>query len=237
DRTVALSGVSLRIMPGERVALIGPSGSGKSTLLALLLGFVRPTAGRVVVGGVDLADADLDAWRRALAWVPQRPHLFAGTLADNIRLGAPDATAGAVRAAVSAAALDEVVAGLPDGLDTVLGERGYGLSSGQRQRVALARAFLRDAPVVLLDEPTAQLDAASEAAVCEATARLVAGRTTLLVAHRPALLSLADRVVRLVGGRVVADVPADGRVVADVPADGRTPLAGAVPAGAGVVRP
>ncbi|HLV58773.1 MAG TPA: thiol reductant ABC exporter subunit CydD [Natronosporangium sp.] len=227
DRTVALSGVSLRIMPGERVALIGPSGSGKSTLLALLLGFVRPTAGRVVVGGVDLADADLDAWRRALAWVPQRPHLFAGTLADNIRLGAPDATAGAVRAAVSAAALDEVVAGLPDGLDTVLGERGYGLSSGQRQRVALARAFLRDAPVVLLDEPTAQLDAASEAAVCEATARLVAGRTTLLVAHRPALLSLADRVVRLVGGRVVADVPADGR----------TPLAGAVPAGAGVVRP
>jgi ATP-binding cassette subfamily C protein CydD len=227
DRTVALSGVSLRIMPGERVALIGPSGSGKSTLLALLLGFVTPTAGRVVVGGVDLADADPDAWRRAVAWVPQRPHLFAGTLADNIRLGAPDAPPEAVRAAVSAAALDEVVAGLPEGLDTVLGERGYGLSSGQRQRVALARAFLRDAPLVLLDEPTAQLDAASEAAVCEATARLVAGRTTLLVAHRPALLRLADRVVRLV----------DGRVVADVPTDGRTPPVGAVPAGAGVVRP
>src|SRR5690606_11366000 len=123
DRTVALSGVSLRIMPGERVALIWPSGSGKSTLLALLLGFVGPAAGRVVVVGVELAAADLEAWRRALAWVPQRPHLFAGTLADNIRLGAPDATAGAVRAAVSAAALDEVVAGLPDGLDTVLGER------------------------------------------------------------------------------------------------------------------
>jgi ATP-binding cassette subfamily C protein CydD len=205
ERTEALSGVTLRITPGERLALIGPSGSGKSTLLSLLLGFVTPTHGRVLVDGVDLTSIELAAWRRRLAWVPQRPHLFAASLADNIRLGAPGAPPEAVQAAVSSAALDEVVAGLPDGLETVLGERGHGLSSGQRQRVALARAFLRDAPVVLLDEPTAQLDAASEAAVCEATGRLVAGRTTVLVAHRPALLPLADRVLRLVGGRIVAD--------------------------------
>jgi ATP-binding cassette, subfamily C, bacterial CydD len=202
ERAVALREVSLRIEPGERVAVIGPSGAGKSTLLALLLGFVAPTGGRVLVDGVDLAALDIEAWRQRLAWVPQRPHLFAASLADNIRLGMPAATAAAVRAAVSDAGLDDTLEGLPHGLDTVLGERGQGLSSGQRQRVALARAFLRDAPVVLLDEPTAWLDAASETAVCDATARLVEGRTALLVAHRPALLPLADRVVRLVDGRI-----------------------------------
>jgi ATP-binding cassette subfamily C protein CydD len=202
ERTVALREVSLTVAPGERVAIVGPSGAGKSTLLLLLLGFVAPTGGRVLVDGVDLATMDIEAWRRRLAWVPQRPHLFAASLADNIRLGAPDAPLAAVRAAASAAGLDEVVAGLPDGWDTVLGERGHGLSSGQRQRLALARAFLRNAPVVLLDEPTARLDTASEAAVRDATRRLVAGRTTLLVAHRPALLPLADRVVRLVDGRL-----------------------------------
>lgn len=202
DRTVALREVSLTIAPGERVALIGPSGAGKSTLLALLLRFVTPTGGRVLVDGDDLANLDPDHWRRRLAWVPQRPHLFAASLATNITLGAPT-TPERLAAAISAAGLDDVVAALPDGLDTVLGEGGHGLSSGQRQRVALARAFLRDAPVVLLDEPTARLDSATEAAVREATARLVTGRTTLLVAHRPALLELADRVVRLVDGRLV----------------------------------
>jgi ATP-binding cassette, subfamily C, bacterial CydD len=202
ERAVALREVSLRIEPGEQVAVIGPSGAGKSTLLALLLGFVAPTGGRVLVDGVDLAALDIETWRQRLAWVPQRPHLFAASLADNIRLGMPGATEAAVREAVSATGLGDTLDGLPDGLDTVLGERGQGLSSGQRQRVALARAFLRDAPVVLLDEPTAWLDTASEAAVCDATARLVEGRTALLVAHRPALLPLADRVVRLVDGRV-----------------------------------
>jgi ATP-binding cassette subfamily C protein CydD len=202
ERTVALRDASLAVRPGERVAVIGPSGAGKSTLLGLLLGFVAPTSGRVLVGGVDLATVDQDAWRRRIAWVPQRAHLFADTLAGNVRLGAPDATDDAVRAAVRDAALEEVVADLPEGLDTVLGERGHGLSSGQRQRLALARAFLRGAPLVLLDEPTARLDGASEAAVLTATGRLTAGRTTLLVAHRPALLAGADRVVRVDQGRL-----------------------------------
>ncbi|MEV4541586.1 thiol reductant ABC exporter subunit CydD [Micromonospora echinaurantiaca] len=207
ERTTALRDVTLTIRPGERIAIVGPSGAGKSTLLNLLLGFVTPTAGRVTVGGVHLADADPDAWRRQLAWVPQRAHLFAASLADNIRLGAPDTPDAALAAAVRDAALDDVVAGLPDGLATVLGERGHGLSSGQRQRVALARAFLRDAPVVLLDEPTARLDSASEAVVLAATRRLVAGRTALLVAHRPALLADADRVLRVEDGRVTELTP------------------------------
>ncbi|MDO3701262.1 thiol reductant ABC exporter subunit CydD [Micromonospora sp. C28SCA-DRY-2] len=207
ERTTALRDVTLTIRPGERIAIVGPSGAGKSTLLGLLLGFVTPTSGRVTVGGVDLAGADPQVWRRQLAWVPQRAHLFAASLADNIRLGAPDTPDAALAAAVRDAALDDVVAGLPDGLATVLGERGHGLSSGQRQRVALARAFLRDAPLVLLDEPTARLDSASEAVVLAATRRLVAGRTALLVAHRPALLSDADRVLRIEEGRVTELTP------------------------------
>jgi len=215
---VALHRFSLRITPGTTLAVIGPSGAGKSTLLHLLLGFVAPTEGRVLVDGEDLATLDLAQWRRRLAWVPQRPHLFAASLRDNLRLGVPEAPEEAVRAAVSAAGLAGTVAGLPAGLETVLGERGHGLSSGQRRRVALARAWLRDAPVVLLDEPTAGLDSATEAAVCAAARRLVAGRTALLVAHRPAMLELADRVIRLVDGRLVADQPGPGPVAAVVPA-------------------
>ncbi|MFV2088107.1 thiol reductant ABC exporter subunit CydD [Micromonospora sp. LOL_021] len=201
-RTTALRDVDLTIRAGDRIAVIGPSGAGKSTLLHLLLGFVAPTAGRITVDGVDLAELDIEQWRRRLAWVPQHAHLFAASLADNIALGAPDADPAELAAAVRAAALTDVVAALPDGLATRLGERGHGLSSGQRQRVALARAFLRDAPVVLLDEPTARLDGASEAAVLAGSRQLVAGRTALIVAHRPALVDGVDRVVRLDAGRI-----------------------------------
>lgn len=197
ERTTALREVDLTVRPGERIALVGPSGGGKSTLLSLLLGFTTPTAGRILVDGTDLAELDLDGWRRQLGWVPQRAHLFADTLAANIALGTPDAPRERIAQAARAAALGPVVDALPQGLDTVLGERGHGLSSGERQRLALARAFLRDAPLLLLDEPTARLDAASEQAVVSSTLSLVEGRTALLVAHRPALLAAATRVVRV----------------------------------------
>ncbi|WP_344139492.1 thiol reductant ABC exporter subunit CydD [Luedemannella flava] len=200
--TAVLRDVTFAVAPGERIALIGPSGGGKSTLLHALLGFVTPTSGRVLVGNVDLAEVDPDAWRSRIAWVPQRPYLFAASVADNVRLGLPDASPDAVRAAACAAAADSFVATLPDGYDTVLGERGFGLSSGQRQRLGVARAFLRDADLLLLDEPTARLDGGSEAAVIEATPRLLAGRTAVFVAHRPAMLPLADRVLLVRDGTV-----------------------------------
>jgi thiol reductant ABC exporter CydD subunit len=192
----ALAGASLAVEPGAVVALTGPSGCGKSTLVGALLGFVAPSGGRVVVGGVDLARLDLDAWRRQVAYLPQHPTLFAGTVADNVRLGVPAAGDDEVRRA-----LHEACAGfvddLPGGIDAQLGEHGVGLSAGQRQRIALARALLRDAPVLLLDEPTSALDADTEASVVQALRRHVAGRTVVVVSHRPAVLDLADRVVRL----------------------------------------
>ncbi|GCB47764.1 thiol reductant ABC exporter subunit CydD [Streptomyces sp. NL15-2K] len=193
----AVTDVSFTVEPRETVALVGPSGSGKSTLLNVLLGFVRPAEGLVQVGGVDLADVDLEQWRSRIAWVPQRPHLFAGTIAENVRLARPDADDAAVRRALGDAGALEFVDALPQGADTLLGEDGAGLSAGQRQRLALARAFLADRPVLLLDEPTAALDGATEAEVVEAVRRLAVGRTVLLVVHRPALLAVADRVVRL----------------------------------------
>src|SRR5690606_14903158 len=195
--TDAVTRVSFTVEPGETVALVGPSGAGKSTLLNVLLGFVRPAEGRVRIGGADLAGLDLAAWHGRVAWVPQRPHLYAGTIAENVRLARPGADDDAVRRALRDAGALEFVDALPEGTDTVLGEDGAGLSAGQRQRLALARAFLADRPVLLLDEPTAALDGATEAEVVAAVRRLAAGRTVLLVVHRPALLAVADRVVRL----------------------------------------
>ncbi|WP_406200316.1 thiol reductant ABC exporter subunit CydD [Streptomyces sp. NBC_01017] len=210
----AVSDVSFAVEPGETVALVGPSGAGKSTLLNALLGFVRPAEGRILVGGADLAELDLEEWRSRIAWVPQRPHLYAGTIAENVRLARPDADDAAVRRALGNAGALEFVDALPQGVETVLGEDGVGLSAGQRQRLALARGFLADRPVLLLDEPTAALDGATEAAVVEAVRRLAVGRTVLLVVHRPALLGVADRVVRL--SEAVAPVSAEALPKASV---------------------
>ncbi|MEU4174899.1 thiol reductant ABC exporter subunit CydD [Streptomyces sp. NPDC026589] len=204
----ALRDLSLSVAPGEHMALVGPSGAGKSTLLALLLGFVRPDAGRVTVDGADLADLDPDSWHAQVAWVPQRPHLFAASVAENIRLGRPDASDAEVRQAARAASAGRFVEELPLGYDTPLGEHGAGLSAGQRQRIALARAFLKDAPVLLLDEPTAHLDSGSEAAVTRATARLMRGRTAIVVAHRTGLLPHADRIVTVRAGGLAPARPA-----------------------------
>ncbi|WP_103886278.1 thiol reductant ABC exporter subunit CydD [Actinacidiphila yanglinensis] len=184
-----LARTTLELLPGRTLAITGPSGGGKSTLLRALLGFVQPSAGRILVDGVDLADLDRASWHRQIAWVPQRPHLFAGTVAENVRLARPDASEAEVASALAAAG----VAGFAAPED-VIGEDGAGLSAGQRQRLALARAFLADRPLLLLDEPTANLDGDTEAEVIAALRKLCATRTVLLTAHRPALLPLADRV-------------------------------------------
>lgn len=193
----ALADISLTVGASEVLALAGPSGCGKSTLLSVLLGLTVPERGAVSVGDVKLATLDPGAWHAQLAWVPQRPHLFATSIAENVRLGRRDASSEELWEAVHAAGLADVVAGLPEGLDTVLGDRGAGLSAGECQRVALARAFLRDSPLLLLDEPTANLDGETEQEVFEAVRRLSEGRTVILVAHRPALLEIADRVLTL----------------------------------------
>jgi thiol reductant ABC exporter CydD subunit len=193
----ALDGVSLTVAPGEIVALTGASGCGKSTLLSVILGFTAPAAGSVLIGGVDLAELDPDAWRAHVAWLPQRPQLFAGSIADNIRLARPGATDQEVSRAAADAGLAQMLGQRHGGLEAAVGDRGSLLSAGERQRVALARLFLRDAPLLLLDEPTANLDGATEDEVLDAVGRLIRGRTAIVVAHRPALVSLADTVVDL----------------------------------------
>ncbi len=199
---LALDGLSLEIRPGERLALVGPSGAGKSTVVNLLLGFARPDAGEIWVADRPLKDLDLEAWRRHLAWVPQTPRLFHGTLLDNIRLGRPDATLGEVQAAAHLAQADTFIQRLPHAYQTLVGERGQGLSGGEIRRIALARAFLRDAPLVILDEPTASLDAESERQVAAGIECLAEGRTLVTIAHRLASVREADRVVVLHQGRM-----------------------------------
>jgi ATP-binding cassette, subfamily C, bacterial CydD len=181
----AVSGVSLSIRPGDRITLAGPSGAGKSSLLALLLRFAAPSSGRIEVGGVDLASVPLDEWRPQIAWVPQDPYLFAASVADNIALGQPSASLEAIRKAARAAGAAEFSADLPQGYATMVGERALRLSSGQRQQIALARAFLRDAQLLLLDEPAAHLDAASAARLDAVLDALTAGRTVIQVSHAP----------------------------------------------------
>jgi ATP-binding cassette, subfamily C, bacterial CydD len=180
----ALSGVSVTLSPGRHVALTGPSGAGKSSLLGLLLRFTEPTAGQITAGGIPISQIPVGEWRRQIAWVPQAPYFFAGTIADNIALGAPGASAADIRRAAALAGADHFITALANGFDTKLGERALTLSAGQRQRIALARAFLRDAPVVLLDEPTAHLDPATAIQIMATIETLMSGRTVLLVTHR-----------------------------------------------------
>jgi ABC-type multidrug transport system fused ATPase/permease subunit len=198
-----LAGVSFDVRPGETVALVGASGAGKSTCAHLLLRLREVGAGRVTLGGHDLRDLPLETLRARVALVPQDVELFHGTLRDNLLLAQPQTTPEDLAQAVRRAGLDAVARDLPQGLDTPLGERGLLLSGGQRQRLAIARALLRDAPVLVLDEPAASLDRDSEAALQRALDELRAGRTTLVIAHRLATIRAADRVVVLAGGRVI----------------------------------
>jgi ATP-binding cassette, subfamily B, bacterial len=200
-----LNGVSFHALPGETIALVGPSGAGKSTIFNLLLRFFDPQIGEVLIDGVNARSADLEQLRARMALVPQDVALFAGTVADNIRYGSPEADMDAVRRAAVAAQADEFIRALPDGYQTRLGERGITLSGGQRQRIAIARAVLKDAPILLLDEATSALDAESEAQVQRALERLMIGRTTLVIAHRLATVQKAKRILVMDQGRIVEE--------------------------------
>jgi ATP-binding cassette subfamily B protein len=203
--TAALNGFSLTAKPGEAVALVGPSGAGKSTVFQLLLRFYAPQAGAILFDSTDvatLAPADL---RRHIALVAQDPVIFSGTIADNIRYGRPDANSADVRRAAEAAAAADFIENLPMGYDTKVGERGVTLSGGQRQRLAIARAILRDAPLLLLDEATSALDAENERLVQTGLNNLMAGRTTLVIAHRLATIQRLERIVVMDQGRIVGE--------------------------------
>ncbi len=199
----ALTSVNLTIEPGEKLAVVGPSGAGKSTLARIVLRFVEPDSGRLMAGGVPAEAIDPDDWRRAMAWVPQSPHLFADTVAANICLARPESDVRDIAAAARHALAEEFIAELPGGYDTPVGEHGARLSGGQVRRIALARAFLADAPLLILDEPTADLDPRLQRQLDVVLENLLAGRSALIIAHRVPTVIAADRVVVLDGGRVV----------------------------------
>jgi ATP-binding cassette subfamily C protein CydD len=199
----ALRGLSFEIPPVGAVALVGPSGAGKSTVVDIVLRFVQPDDGTVTVGDVDLFDIDPADWRSRIAWVGQRPSLFTGTVADNLRMGRPDASDAELWDALGSAASGGFVRALPQGLATPVGEGGVRLSGGERQRIALARAFLRDGPLLILDEATSHLDEATQDGVLATVADLARSRAVLLIAHRPEVAGIADVVVAMAGGREI----------------------------------
>jgi len=203
-RGPALDGLSFRVPAGETLILAGPSGAGKSSVIEILLGFVHPDSGRVSLNGADIADLVPAALSRLTAWIGQRPVLFAGSIRDNIRFARPEATEAEIEEAARAARVSEFAALLPAGLDTAVGEGGFGLSGGQAQRVAIARAFLRNAPLLLLDEPTAHLDPATESDVLDSLRRLAIGRTVILASHSAAAHEFSGRRLDLRQGRAAA---------------------------------
>ncbi len=198
-----LRDLSFTIEPGERIALVGRSGAGKTSLVSLLLRFYRPQAGRILLDGHDIMTLDLRWLRRQMALVPQEPILFSSSLGENIAYGRPGASEAEIRAAGRAAGLDEYIQGLPEGYASLVGERGVRLSGGQRQRLSLARAFLKDAPILILDEPTSNLDTTSEHEFFASLDRLGRGRTTIIIAHRLSTAQRADRILVLEEGRLV----------------------------------
>ncbi|SFJ52307.1 ATP-binding cassette, subfamily B [Streptosporangium canum] len=202
DDAPAVTGFSLTAVPGETIALVGPSGAGKSTVLNLVIGFLRPTSGQILLDGRDMETLDMRTYRRFLSVVPQESILFEGTIRENVTYGMADVSEDRVRRALRDANALEFIDRLPDGLDTVVGERGARLSGGQKQRLAIARALIRDPRVLILDEATSALDNRSEALIQEALARLVAGRTVLVVAHRLSTIRGADRIVVMRDGGI-----------------------------------
>jgi ATP-binding cassette subfamily C protein CydD len=204
SRPPALDGLSFRVAAGETLVLAGPSGSGKSSVIEILLGFIRPDSGKVTINGADITDLVPQALSRLTAWIGQRPVLFAGSIRDNILFARPEATAEEVATAAAAARLDQFTDALPKGLDTAIGEGGYGLSGGQAQRVAIARAYLKNAPLLLLDEPTAHLDPATEKEVLDSLQRLAIGRTVILASHSSAAHGFGGRRLDLREGRAVS---------------------------------
>jgi ATP-binding cassette subfamily C protein CydD len=204
SRGPALDGLSFRVSSGETLVLAGPSGAGKSSVIEILLGFVRPDSGRVTINGADISELVPQALSRLTAWIGQRPVLFSGSIRENILFARPEASDEEVAAAATAARLDQFTAGLPAGLNTQIGEGGYGLSGGQAQRVAIARAYLKGAPLLLLDEPTAHLDPATEQEVLDSLRRLAMGRTVILASHSSAAHGFAGRRLDLRDGKVFA---------------------------------
>jgi ATP-binding cassette subfamily C protein CydD len=198
-----LKGIDFRLARGERVALVGPSGSGKSTIARLLLGFDVPDAGAITIDGIDLRGIGPENWFTRIAWMPQAPTLFHGSIGENIRLGQPGADDGAVRRAAEAANAAAFIERLPQGYDTIVGDRGQGLSGGEIRRVALARAFLKNADLIVLDEPTASLDPETAALIAEAVERLARDRAMLIIAHRLESVVTAERILVLNDGRIV----------------------------------
>lgn len=201
----ALTGLSLSIQPGERLALVGPSGSGKSTLARLLFGLARPDSGRILINGTDLATIALETWFTRVSWMPQRPTLFAGTIAENIRLGYPEASKEAVICAAKAAEADKFISRLPQGYETVIGERGQGLSGGEIRRIALARALLKPAELLILDEAEASLDPETAVLISNAITRLPREVTVLMIAHRLESAEAADRILVMQNGRIIEE--------------------------------